>query len=230
MLQAIDRLRLIHSPRRKTVYVLCNIPLDIPIDVLVTWRELAGDGRLARALEACEENGWEALPLAATELTRLFPELWATQRAAEDWAGNNPLNPNISIIRLGGLFTFTDPGGDGGSGPGGWSDTGLIRVWHSPPCWGSPPRTSCCDRAPGESRPLRPVRPPGPAPPGTPTPIRRWRRSPITPRQTFLLETTSKGVSVRGENQNPHRSPRPRGGVPRGRGSGPRSPAFLTAV
>src|SRR5215470_12050502 len=71
MLQAIDRLRLIHSPRKKTVVILCNIPLDIPVDALVTWRELVGDGRLAQALEACEENGWEALPLAAKELTRL---------------------------------------------------------------------------------------------------------------------------------------------------------------
>jgi hypothetical protein len=35
MLQAIDRLRLIHSAREKTVYILCNIPLDIPVDELV---------------------------------------------------------------------------------------------------------------------------------------------------------------------------------------------------
>jgi hypothetical protein len=49
MLQAIDRLRLIHSPRKKTVCILCNIPLGIPVDELVTWRQLAGDGRLARA-------------------------------------------------------------------------------------------------------------------------------------------------------------------------------------
>jgi hypothetical protein len=83
MVQAINRLRLIHSPRKKTVYILCNIPLGIPVDALVTWRELAGDGRLAQALEACEENGWEALPLAAKELARLFPELWETEKAAE---------------------------------------------------------------------------------------------------------------------------------------------------
>jgi hypothetical protein len=62
MVQAIDRLRLVHSLRKKTVVILCNIPLDIPVDELVTWRELVGDGRLARALEICEENGWEALP------------------------------------------------------------------------------------------------------------------------------------------------------------------------
>jgi hypothetical protein len=27
--------------------VLCNIPLDLPVDELVTWRELADDSRLA---------------------------------------------------------------------------------------------------------------------------------------------------------------------------------------
>src|SRR5262249_22154391 len=57
---------------------------------------------------------------------------------------------------------------------------------------------------------------PRPPPPGPPTPIRGRRRSPITPRQTFLLETTSKG-RCRGGNQSRYTSPRPRGGVPRGR-------------
>jgi hypothetical protein len=75
-------LRLIHSVREKTVFILCNIPLDIPIDRLVTWRQLAGDSRLADALAACEENGWEALPLAAAKLSELLPELWRTARAA----------------------------------------------------------------------------------------------------------------------------------------------------
>jgi len=58
MVQAIDRLRLIHSTREKAVFILCNIPLDIPVDELVTWRELAGDGRLAKTLQACKEEGW----------------------------------------------------------------------------------------------------------------------------------------------------------------------------
>jgi hypothetical protein len=35
MIQSIDRLRLIHSPRKKTVCILCNIPLGIPVDELV---------------------------------------------------------------------------------------------------------------------------------------------------------------------------------------------------
>jgi hypothetical protein len=111
MIQAIDRLRLIHSPREKTVYILCNIPLDIPVDELVTWRELAGDGRLVKALEVSEEKGWEALPLAPEKLSELFPELWNTPKAAERWLGNNPLNPLISSIRLWGVIVAYRPSG-----------------------------------------------------------------------------------------------------------------------
>jgi hypothetical protein len=94
MIRGIDRLRLIHSPREKTVFILCNIPLDIPVDRLVTWRQLAGDSRLADALAVCEENGWEALPLAAAKLSELFSDLWPTARAAEGWLRKNPLNPS----------------------------------------------------------------------------------------------------------------------------------------
>jgi hypothetical protein len=43
---------------------------------------------------------------------------------------------------------------------------------------------------------LRPIRPPAGAPPKPPTPIRSWRRSPVTACQALLLETTSKGVSA----------------------------------
>jgi hypothetical protein len=111
MVQAIDRLRLIHSAREKTVYVLCNIPLDIPVDELVTWRELVGDSRLADALAACEERGWGALSLAPNKLNHLFPELWSTARAAERWLSKNPLNPYVSIIRLWGVLnTYRPPG------------------------------------------------------------------------------------------------------------------------
>ena len=83
--------------------------------------------RWRRALEACEENGWEALPLAARELTRQFPGLWATERAAEDWAGNNPLNPDISIIRLWGVIHLYRPRGRRGK----WS-RGLVRHGANP--------------------------------------------------------------------------------------------------
>jgi hypothetical protein len=82
MVQSIDRLRLIHNEKRKTVYILCSIPLDIPLDELVTWKQLTGDRRLSDALAECDERGWDALPLAAKELSRLIPDLWATKKAA----------------------------------------------------------------------------------------------------------------------------------------------------
>ena len=66
---------------------------------------------LVEEVKLCEENGWEALLLAAKELTRLFPELWSTRKAAEDWSRKNPLNPCISIIRLWGVLnTYRPPG------------------------------------------------------------------------------------------------------------------------
>jgi hypothetical protein len=72
MPQAIDRLRLIHAEKRKTVY---SIPLDIPVDELVTWKQLTGDRRLSDALAECDAKGWDALPPAPKELNRLFPQL-----------------------------------------------------------------------------------------------------------------------------------------------------------
>jgi hypothetical protein len=57
MIQAVDRLRLIHNEKRKTVYILCNIPLDLPVDELVTWKQLTGDRRLNDALAECDEGG-----------------------------------------------------------------------------------------------------------------------------------------------------------------------------
>lgn len=104
MIQAIDRLRLIHNEKRKTVYILCSIPLDIPVDELVTWKQLIGDRRLSDALAECDERGWDALPLAAKQLSRLFPALWATKKAAERWIVKNPPKAYRDIIRVWGVL------------------------------------------------------------------------------------------------------------------------------
>jgi hypothetical protein len=111
MIQAIDRLRLIHNEKRKRVYILCNIPLDLPIDELVTWKQLIGDRRLADALAECDERGWDALPLAAKELSRLFPDLWATKKAAERWIVKNPPEAYRDIIRVWGVLNIYRPPG-----------------------------------------------------------------------------------------------------------------------
>jgi hypothetical protein len=46
------------------------------------------------------------------ELTRLFPELWGTARAAENWLGpKNPHFSRISIIRVWGVLNYYRPPG-----------------------------------------------------------------------------------------------------------------------
>ena len=111
MVQAIDRLRLIHNEKRKTVYILCNIPLDLPIDELVTWKQLTGDRRWSDALAECDARGWDALPLAAKEMSRLYPNLWATKKAGERWIVKNPLDAYRDIIRVWGVLnTYRPPG------------------------------------------------------------------------------------------------------------------------
>jgi hypothetical protein len=136
MVQTVDRLRLIHSRRKKTVIILCNIPLGLPVDELVTWRELVGDDRLAEALETCDENGWEALPLEPGELTRLFPELWGTEKAAERWLGNNPLTPLYPLLEFGGLLPPIGAPGAGAAGQRRWCGMGPIRGWRWRRYWG----------------------------------------------------------------------------------------------
>jgi hypothetical protein len=117
VIQAVDRLRLIHNEKRKTVYILCSIPLDIPVDELVTWKQLTGDRRLSDALAECDEKGWDALPLAAKEMSRLFPTLWTTEKAAERWLAKNSPEAYRDIIRVWGFLWTTRSCGRGG-GPG----------------------------------------------------------------------------------------------------------------
>ena len=111
ILLAIDRRRLIHNEKRKTVYILRNIPLDLPVDELVTWKQLTGDRRLSDALAECDERGWDGLPLAAKEMSRLFPHLWATKKAAERWLAKNPPEADRDIVRVWGVLnTYRPPG------------------------------------------------------------------------------------------------------------------------
>ena len=70
--------------------LLCNIPLDLPIDELVTWRQLAGDPRLSGALAECDARGWDALPLAPRALCPAPNWSCGDQKAAERWLAKNP--------------------------------------------------------------------------------------------------------------------------------------------
>ena len=102
--QAVDRLRLILNPVRKTVYLACDLPLDLVVDRVVTWRELVHEltGRLDngrqgtgrrfygnRLAEAWYRSGG-ILPLSRGELVRVFPDLWGSERAVRDDLGEDP--------------------------------------------------------------------------------------------------------------------------------------------
>jgi hypothetical protein len=88
--QAIDRVRLIHSKKQKRVIILCNIPLDITVDELRTLDELAGTpGRLgARARLERTLNTLGLLPLGPGDLYRVSVasslDLFSSESRARD--------------------------------------------------------------------------------------------------------------------------------------------------
>jgi len=49
--------------------------------------------------------------LAAKEMSRLFPDLWATSKAAKRWLEKKPLKPYKDIIRVWGLLNDYRPPG-----------------------------------------------------------------------------------------------------------------------
>lgn len=77
--QAIDRLRLIHSTQIKLVYVLSNIPLDLDVDELRTWSDLIDGTRLEQAWDRAKG----VLPLQPDWLAAQHPDLWPTAGAAK---------------------------------------------------------------------------------------------------------------------------------------------------
>jgi hypothetical protein len=76
--QAIDRLRLVHAEKEKTVIVLSSLVLDLTVDRLTTWRDLVGDP--GRRMEA---EGF--IPLSPRDLAAAYPAEFANERAAAWW-------------------------------------------------------------------------------------------------------------------------------------------------
>lgn len=102
--QAIDRLRLVHAVQPKRVILVSNIPLDIEVDELLSFKELAWQTRLERALA---ELG--VLSLNPEFLSGRFPHLWPTPAAAKmDLRGEDKKDQtfNSNTIRNSTLFTY----------------------------------------------------------------------------------------------------------------------------
>ena len=78
--QAIDRLRLVHAPEPKRVYLLSNVVLDLDVNHVVTWDEMMnGGGRIEQAWNTLQG----VMPLAPAWLAANFPLLWQTEDAAK---------------------------------------------------------------------------------------------------------------------------------------------------
>jgi hypothetical protein len=93
MVQAIDRVRPVFN--RRKIFVLNNLPLDLTVDHAMTWPKMRpGNFVLAFAREG-------VLPLSAVDLTRCFPDLWRSEKAAEDalrWLRKTPGEPQIDSL------------------------------------------------------------------------------------------------------------------------------------
>jgi hypothetical protein len=80
LLQAFGRIRPIHAPEPKTVYLLTSVPVPwLTVDRLAKLNELLPDARACRGLVA----GKGVLPLAPGALVRLLPCEWPN--AAKSW-------------------------------------------------------------------------------------------------------------------------------------------------
>jgi hypothetical protein len=110
IVQAIDRLRLRWNPVPKLVILLTEIPVDVTVDALVPYTSLVAGSRVDVA--GCRLGGF--LPLNPAYLTKTFPELWGTEKAAkrdvqkerERRAGGSLSGPLLYkyFYRKGGLF------------------------------------------------------------------------------------------------------------------------------
>jgi hypothetical protein len=78
LLQGVDRLRLIHNKKIKYVYLLCNIPLDIDVDQLVTQAELIKwNFPFDKALLLAHHS---VLPLSPKYLVEHYNKIFANER------------------------------------------------------------------------------------------------------------------------------------------------------
>ena len=75
IVQAVDRVRPVFNRRR--IFVLTNLALDLTIDRALPWPELR-PGKFAHAFAR-----HRVLPLSAGDLTKAFPDLWASENTAK---------------------------------------------------------------------------------------------------------------------------------------------------
>lgn len=91
--QALDRLRLIHAPQPKFVYLLSNLPLDVTVHQLLSWDALVHGSRVE---QAWRRTGGGALPLDPEWLAKNYPDLWSSASAAKSDVQRDEIKGQVS--------------------------------------------------------------------------------------------------------------------------------------
>lgn len=90
--QALARLRLVHTQKPKHVYLLSNLPIEIPVDRLIGWGELMPDWSERHLVE------YGNIPLTATGLTKMLPVRFPTLSRARDAIRRSKLSDPSSLF------------------------------------------------------------------------------------------------------------------------------------
>jgi hypothetical protein len=86
MLQAIDRLRLVHNREPKLVFIFSSVPLPIPVDVLISEDDISKVVVFRDMLAEPESAGFgSAAPMTGVFLSRICPERWSSPKDARNW-------------------------------------------------------------------------------------------------------------------------------------------------
>ena len=107
--QALDRVRGVFNER--SAWVLNRLVLDVTVDTVQSWKAARNGWRGGSRWTEAQERGRElgVMPLSPAELSRLWPDLWATKKAAERELqkadGVNTPNANRDLISEKGTFS-----------------------------------------------------------------------------------------------------------------------------
>ncbi|WP_340124178.1 hypothetical protein [Methylobacter svalbardensis] len=96
-LQAIDRLRLIHNDEIKNVFLLSNVPLDITVDSLVSFKELKNWKTSIEKALMRETNG--VLLLGSDYLVKNYPDLFSNLSMVKNKVGAAGLARKMEDIK-----------------------------------------------------------------------------------------------------------------------------------
>lgn len=96
--QAIARLRLVHSERIKNVYLLGNLPIDMPVNRLMAWNDLMPN---EAELQLIEKGN---VPLTPLGWMKMRPDLASNENQAKNLNKRQGIRDQSSVLEASPLF------------------------------------------------------------------------------------------------------------------------------